>query len=209
MLDVKERYSRFSFVINGKTVGFYSLPFGLNALSDHSVKAEISLFDHTTADLAVLNATEKAKRKNLTTLDDELDDQDLTERGDDEDFEDDGAQKSGALFKRLNRKLPKFLQRPEPTSSEQFVYENFRPFLKWSLELVRNNSELLSFGMPETVLVNIPEKFHFLFPMLNEKASEHKISFAPLISEDSPEIQNNLELCGALFIKKLNKSNNF
>lgn len=67
-LDVKDVYSRFVFVANGRAVGFYTLPFGLEFLRKQKVKQEDMLFDHSYAELTVLNAREKAKSKKLTVM---------------------------------------------------------------------------------------------------------------------------------------------
>ncbi len=68
LLDIKDIYSRFVFVAGGKTVGFYSLPFGLEFLRKPQVTQEDMLFDHSVAELAVINAREKAKSKKLTVM---------------------------------------------------------------------------------------------------------------------------------------------
>ncbi len=67
-LDIKDVYSRFVFVANGKTVGYYTLPFGLEFLRKPKLVQEDMLFDHSYAELAVLNAREKAKSKKLTVM---------------------------------------------------------------------------------------------------------------------------------------------
>ena len=67
-LDVKDVYSRFVFVANGRAVGYYTLPFGLEFLRNPKVIPEDMLFDHSYAELAVLNAKEKAKSKKLTVM---------------------------------------------------------------------------------------------------------------------------------------------
>ena len=67
-LDIKDVYSRFVFVANGKPVGYYTLPFGLEFLRKPKVTSEDMLFDHSYAELAVLNAKEKAKSKKLTVM---------------------------------------------------------------------------------------------------------------------------------------------
>jgi len=67
-LDVKGTYSRFVFVVNGRAVGFYSVPFGLEFLARAKYVQEDMLFDHTMAELTVLNARERAKAKKLTVL---------------------------------------------------------------------------------------------------------------------------------------------
>ena len=68
LLDIKSTYSRFVFVVNGRAVGFYSLPFGLEFLVRDKYVQEDMLFDHTMAELTVLNARERAKAKKLTVL---------------------------------------------------------------------------------------------------------------------------------------------
>ena len=67
-LDIKDTYSRFIFVVNGRAVGFYPIPFGLEFLDGQKYIQEDMLFDHTMAELTVLNAREKAKAKKLTVL---------------------------------------------------------------------------------------------------------------------------------------------
>ena len=70
-IDVKDIYTRFIFVVGGRAVGFYSLPFGLEFLSTPKYVQEDMLFDHTMAELTVLNARERAKSKKLSVLEGE------------------------------------------------------------------------------------------------------------------------------------------
>jgi len=237
LLDIKHGFSRFSFVIAGKTVGFFSLPFGFEVLASDKAYSELSLFDHTPADLLVLNAQEKARKKQLTMLesnDDEINETDgvsddtdkqpnasntdlsnssdnIEDFSDQDDFDFDDTDnvestRSGALYKRVNRKLPKFMQRPIPQSREECISENFRVFIKWTLELVRNNPEIFSFGAPDSIVVNLPNRFSSLFPMNIEGTD---VDFVRLSQSASDGICNNLELFGALYAKKYNKVNNF
>lgn len=67
-LDIKETYSRYIFVVNGRAVGFYYLPFGIDFITRPRYIQEDMLFDHTMGELTVLNAKEKAKAKKLTVL---------------------------------------------------------------------------------------------------------------------------------------------
>lgn len=67
-LDIKDTYSRFVFVVNGRAAGYFHLPFGLEFLGRYKCVQEDMLFDHTMAELTVLNAREKAKAKKLTVL---------------------------------------------------------------------------------------------------------------------------------------------
>ena len=78
-LDIKDIYSRFAFVVNGKTVGFYTLPFGLEFLRKPKVTQEDMLFEHMYAELVLLHAREKAKAKKLTMMPLDNADDDLTE----------------------------------------------------------------------------------------------------------------------------------
>ena len=67
-IDVKDIYTRFIFVAGGRAVGFYTLPFGLEFLSTPKYVQEDMLFDHSIAELTVLNAHERAKSKKLSVL---------------------------------------------------------------------------------------------------------------------------------------------
>lgn len=84
-LDVKDVYSRFVFVADGKTVGYYTLPFGLEFLRKPKVVQEDMLFDHSYAELTVLNAQEKAKSKKLTVMGQDYNDAVLDSEDDDDD----------------------------------------------------------------------------------------------------------------------------
>lgn len=68
LLDIKDTYSRFVFIVKGRAVGFYHLPFGMEFLGRYKYVQEDMLFDHTMAELTVLNANEKAKAKRLSVL---------------------------------------------------------------------------------------------------------------------------------------------
>ncbi len=74
MVDIKEDYARYIFVNHGRALGSMTLPFGYQILSDKKMVAEDMLFDHSFADLTVINANEKARAKQLTQMvDDGLD----------------------------------------------------------------------------------------------------------------------------------------
>ncbi len=229
-MDIRKEYTTFSFVIRGNTIGYYSLPFGYSMIKDNVLKEEIALFDHTAGDLLVLNAQEKAKRKSLTSLgDDESIDEDVEiteenltqyvvvddEYDEDNDYDDEIEEistdvKVGALYKRLNRKLPKFMARPVPETPQDFEYENFRIFVKWTLELIRNNVETLSLAKLDCVMVNLPEKFNHVLERVNLEQQENKIVFQPFaVSKQNATYKKHLKLFGGFYIKKYNKNNVF
>ncbi len=235
LLDIKDGITRIALVVKGKTLGFYSLPFGVGVLKSDIVEAENMLFDHPSAELLVLNAQEKAKAKALTMAEDFMTlplteeeeaeeaaaaqaaeagaEAEAEEEDDDDDEEAEAAAEpiviSGRLRKKTPRKLPKFMQRPDPTTREGYVFENFRVFVKWTLEFIASNPSITAIGAPEAVYVNMPEEFSFLYDMVNAEAKENGIRFEPLAGDHNELIRKNLELYGGFFVGQHNKFNNF
>ena len=221
LLDMKEQNSDFVFVAKGRTTGFFPLPFGYSALKKSRVCSEDMLFDHSFAELAVLNAKEKARAKQLTIMREEnvTEDSDADEKldamfGNDENSTADPTANVVNTYKTLPkkepRKLPKFMQRPLPRNEEEFVYENFRIFIKWALNLIQSNDKLSQQGKPESVVVNMPEEFEFLYAMTNAEAEENGIEFQPLeLHGISKDICENLQFVGGVFAPMYNRTNNF
>ena len=228
LLDVKQSRTNVSFVAKGNTLGCYNLPFGYGLLQQNKVIAENMLFEHSVAELAVLNAKEKAKAKALTMMVEE----NTEGEGDiaaltggeappvtsDEEsaFSAPEAARTApqpqikSLPKKQPRVLPKFMQRPVPETEQGIAYENFRYFVKWVLEFIRGNSRLTAIAQPEMVFVNMPVEFDFLYDMVNAEKEENKIEFATLgIDKERDIIRDNLELYGALFCAQYNLNNNF
>lgn len=221
LLDIKDKTARFSVIVKGRTVAYYALPFGYNILSKSRVAAEDLLFNHAPAELIVLNAKEKAKAKQLTvgeeiaamdqideTLEEEtLEESEAAEEPTEEEIE---IKYSAALSKKSARKLPKFMLRDTPETKEGYAFENFRIFLKWTLDLYSNNATLMNLGSVDTVYVNMPESNSFLYDMVNAEAEENKLKFIPLVSSNDQDIvTDNLELFGGFYVKQYNKTNNF
>ena len=228
-LDIKDVYSRFVFVINGRTSGYYTLPFGLEFLKNHKVIQEDMLFDHSVAELAVLNAKEKAKAKKLTVLLDEDiapdEEAEIEESAEtaiyeyDEDEMGDDEEGSIALRNHLNhktavrktpRKLPKFMLRDIPETADEIAYENFRVFVKWALTLIEGNEKLVELARPEFVCVNLPRELEVVLDMANKEIDENKISFINLRGEqEDTSVMANLELFGGLYPKHINTMGKF
>jgi hypothetical protein len=230
-LDLKDTYARFVFVANGRAVGSYSLPFGLEFLRKTEVVPEDMLFDHTFAELSVLNARETAKSKRLTVLapdavfeEEETDaEESVAEESavsEDEDTESDGTEDAELtamaeavgtgkqpipkLFKKKARKLPKFMQREIPESAEGILYENFRIFEKWALTLIGGNEKLTEIAKPGFVCVNIPDDLAYVLNKVNEEEKENGISFTALPRGNADSaVTSNLELYGGLFPKSI------
>lgn len=228
-LDIKDVYSRFIFVANGRCVGFYPLPFGLEFLSTQKFVQEDMLFDHSMAELTVLNARERAKAKKLSISNDarvgemaesvSIDAMMVTNNHWDDDDDaptkkldgvgsvaSSGSSGSSAsasgvkiLPKKTPRKLPPFMQRPTPKSSEEIAKENFRVFVKWALSLLQNNSKLTAFGKPKFVCVNLPKDMQFLIDDVNSEEKENGLPFVRFdCADENEDLAQSLELFGGL-----------
>lgn len=228
LLDLKDTYARFTFVADGKAIGYYILPFGLEFLRKPKVTQEDMLFDHSYAELSVLNAREKAKSKRLTVMAMESvseDEQDAEpaedeqveanetvqeEESAEETAENTIIQPSLKMFTRKARRLPKFMQREIPETEEGILYENFRVFVKWALTLIASNEKLTQIAKPEFVCVNMPQELAPVLDAVNEETEENGISFTALpISDYDSNVTANLELYGGLFPKQLAANGKF
>ncbi len=222
LLDIKETYSRICYVVHGTTVGCYDLPFGFGILQDNKLVAENMLFDHTVAELAVVNAKEKAKAKQLTMAggDNVLDAAEGTENATEGafdaemSFEETTAAPRVAQIKTLPKKtprvLPKYMQRPTPETAEGYVYENFRIFVKWTLEFIAGNPRLRDMGAVDTVFVNMPQQYDYLYDMVNLEKQENGVTFQRLgLDKEKDIVARHLELYGGLYAVQYNTHNNF
>lgn len=182
LLDIKENSARFAFLNKGRTLGAYSLPFGCNVLCDSELVTEEQLFDYSSARQLVRNAREKARAN----------------AGEEEIlFEDEG----------FAEEMSKAALREKPATKQGFIYENFRIFVKWTLELIAANPKITVLGKIDTVYVNMPAEYHFLFDLVNKEVQENGAEFAPMLPGGAaPKI---LEMLGGLQVKLYNKINNF
>ena len=220
-IDLKDIYTRFIFVAQGKAVGFYTLPFGLEFLSKPKYVQEDMLFDHTMAELTVLNAQERAKAKKLSVLDgtqvgesvnlDEMmnlnnesedgEDGEATENPESTDnAETSNAPKIKVMAKKTPRKLPLFMQRPIPETEVDIAKENFRVFVKWALSLIQSNKKLVDLGAPKFVCVNLPKSLQFLIDATNVEEVENGLPFMRFdLADENEDLAQNLELFGGLY----------
>ena len=112
--------------------------------------------------------------------------------------------------KKTPRKLPSFMIRPTPTGRNGFIYENFRIFIKWTLDVISSNPAISNVDTLEAVYVNLPAEYDFLYDAINENVADHKIQFLPITtSQVQQNIRDNLELFGGFYAKQVNKVNNF
>ncbi len=219
-LDLKLESSTFVFVANGRATGFFPLPFGYSNLIKPKLVQEDMLFEHSVAELAVLNSKEKAKAKQLTTMSNDENEEDSEDSALDAMFgEEEGTTPDPtssapvnikSLPKKQPRKLPKFMQRPIPNNDDDIAYENFRIFVKWALNLIASNDKLIMQGNPKAVYVNMPNELDFLYDKVNFESAENGIEFLPFDKNGiSEKIISSLELYGGLYSSQMNKTNTF
>ncbi len=209
LLDISEKYARFAFLNKGRTLGAYTLPFGHSILYTSRLAAEDQLFDYSAAELLVLNAKEKARSKRLTVMnEDDFTNSDASAAALDVSVSAEGSEAEDEVVENLGgRKLPKFMLRETPTDAQGFLYENFRIFVKWALELIASNAKITALGNIDTVYVNMPKEYAFLFDMVNKEAKENGVVFAPMFTDN---VTNKpLEMYGGFYVKQYNKLNNF
>lgn len=222
LLDIKENSSRIVYVFKGMAAGSVTLPFGYSILASKKLAAEDMLFNHSTAELAVLNAREKAKAKALSVVDSGTDISGAMSGSDeaDEDNPFAGAEnlvvrrgEAGmikTLPKKAARKLPKYMIRPVPNTENGVRDENFRLFTKWVLCYLRGSERLGNLGECKTVYVNIPDEFMGAIDVANEEKQENGIVFAPCAFDSkNNEVLQNIELYGALYAVKGRNRNTF
>lgn len=206
-LDIKSDCTYFAISNKGRTIGSYYLQYGYKILESNKLVYENMLSNHDLAEITVLNAKEKAKAKQLTTLSDETEKEE-GENSADAQVSSDNAQK--VLGKKVPKKLPKFMQREVPDTDEAIAFENFRIFMKWAL-LVKSSYEKKGDGFGiDYFLVNMPNKFNYLLKMANEDMGLTDAFVA--FNEDiniSDELKENLELYGAIYINSNNKNQVF
>lgn len=215
LLDVKESCCRFAFVNKGRVIGAYRLPFGEAMLYKSRLVSEDLLFDHSSGELLVLNANEKAKAKHITMMGEEVlaDPDAVSAEAEDEEEEEEAIFTAAGNSKRTGRKLPKFMQRELPADREGFVYENFRIILKWTLDLLNGNPAITSQGAIDLVYVNMAKEYDFLFPRINSEEEGHNVKFIPLLPgngySDLAADAHDLELYGGFQLRQFGKLNNF
>ena len=232
-LDIKDRFSNFIFVVDGKVMGFYSLPFGYKYLRKPRPIREDRLFDHSYAQLVVLNAREKAKSKKLTVMafgdassreseDEYSEDYDLSALPDAAQIEELSASLGETVVSESNseknlqdeimrkaaRNMSHLMSDEEVEAQEEIIYQNFRVHIKWALNLINSNSKITDLGKPQFVYVNLPDYLAHVVDKANQESAENGIVFIRSTNlSEAPIISTNLELYGGLFPGQINSAN--
>ena len=262
--DLKSDHTVFTVSTNGATSGFSTLPFGHSILESPKMLMESTLYNNDIAQVAVLNATERARRKKMTIMgeDDENiieetalhvndisaaaepDEQALYEEGAEERTGGEGEGASGGntpsaaqtapdhgqefvfpesgaevkkpeepktkTYVRKTRRLPAFMQRPVPDTPEGIVAENFRFFVKRALLMRQQDEQSGYMPEPEYILFNMPQQYGHVIEYLNQHDNSgiELRCFSPE-KENNPQLTENLDLFGALYMDHYNKKHNF
>ena len=226
-LDVKDTFSNLVVAMNGCLVGFSKINFGLNALKDYEVVSEYDLIDNSLAEVAVINAIEKAKNKRMTVIEDDdenlIDEQSIKSDavtdasltidcenavGAEQEITATETPKQKAYVKKV-KKLPQYFLRPVPETNDGFVTENFRLFLKRLLLTKMQIEHTEYFTAPEFALVNLPEKYSFVIDETNKEDNGLDLKYFNPDKDGNVNITDNLELYGAIYSSVYNKTNNF
>ena len=232
-MDIKEKHTRIVYVYRGMSVGKTTLPFGYSVLEKGKMVQEDMLFDHPVAELAVLNAREKAQAKALSVMGGDNNAVAMSDsEGEGEEGQNSEGQETAAsaeapagvsmaaavrpagtiksLPRKTPRKLPKYMLRPTPDTEEGLVDENFRVFAKWALCYLQGNERLRNLGKCENVYVNMPKRFLHALDAINLEKEENRVNFVfSGIDEKDEKISANLELYGGLCIGSVRNSNIF
>ena len=216
--DVKEERTDVCLSFKGRALGVCSVPYGENLLRCGKVADEYQTTAHRSAELAVLNAKERARASSVTTFS-EMEAELAPEGGDEtpenltaEEGKNATAEAAGLHFYHKNpKKLPKFLQREVPTTADGVAYENFRILQKWLLLYARKVALSEDLPAPEFILCNLPEKFYPVIERVNEEQkAEGGITFLPFTAWDkAAEEKRYPELYGAFAALKQGRTNFF
>lgn len=265
--DLHDDFTNLALCIKGKTAGFARIMLGSKHLAAPNVLQENMQYDHDVADLAILNAKEKARMKQLTISEEEdkenlntvaddvmlqlaegknrnelpeeaqnaqtgfqaaveelaetAEERALAEQFDAEDAAEAEQQRQAELLqqmaearkkkvfaRKMPKRLPKFMLRPEPEDREGVVYENFRMFIKWAA--LYNKFLKGQEYMPalDCVLVNLPEEYRFVIDRANSEEEKSELPFE-LFTAGEEGADGSLDMIGALYAGMFNKRENF
>ena len=198
-VDIRKEDTIFAITNKGRTIAHYNLEFGYKILETNKIAYENLLWNHDLAELTILNAKEKARSKQLTSI---------------EDYAEESETEVDAFGKKLPKKTPR--SGNTPVTAEEVAYENFRIFSKWILlisDTYRRKGKEFEF---EFVLVNLPEKLNYIIDNYNEslkndvQSTKHLEFRAFNQSLNVPDdLKENLDLYGALYMNSYNKKQVF
>lgn len=270
-MDVHNDHTNIVVCVKGKTAGYTHIMLGGKHLAAPNVLQENMQYDHDVADLAILNAKEKAKMKQLTITEEEhkenlnvvaddvmqqlvegknknenpeeggeaakpeasglqaaveefaetAEERAIAEQFDAEDAAEAEQQRQAELLaqmaearkkkvfaRKMPKRLPKFMLRPDPVDREGVVYENFRMFIKWAILFNKFLKEQEYMPALDCVYVNLPEEYRYLIDRANSEEEKSELPFE-FFSAGQEGVDGSLDMIGALYAGMYNKRENF
>lgn len=142
----------------------------------------------------------KLMQEDSKTKEEDLEDDDL-------ELEDIKVEESKKTLTRKVKRYPKYMQREEPTSEEEYIIENFRLFQKRIL-LYAKHCEFSDY-LPDVdyVLVHLPEQFMFLNEkIVPENNKDLELRFFSTENVNNQVVSENLDLYGSKLGKHITKN---
>ena len=187
-MGIRQNRTDFVFSVKGQTSTFHSINIGYEMLTESKLLSEADVFDHYASKRLVVSALESARRFSAHNSD--------------------GIE---VVEKKKERELSyEDIMRKMEKLNRNIACENFAIFKKWALSIIASNSDITQFGKIDTVYVNLPEIFDFVFEKVNEGNVEEDIKFENILAMDPKKSISApySETYGGIQVKQFNKNNN-
>lgn len=203
LLDIKEKSSVFSMICKGKTLAFYTIPFGFSALLQNEASNERNLTDHTPAETVVFEARAAATSKRSGNA---------NEQG----SWPEGAEHSSVGVKAMiNRETcgastekKENTENYHPVIDKGFLSENYKIFVKWVDEVCQSNQDILRLARADRIYVSLPKKAELVLNICNicektEFTTSIPMQVLPLFDlEKGDEITDAPDALGGAFVRE-------
>ena len=187
-MGIRQNRTDFVFTVKGQTSTFYSIDIGYEILTESKFLRESDVLDHYASRRLIYSALENTRRYNVNAI---------------AELEEPQKKKAQELsYEDIMRKMAKL--------NRNIACENFKIFKKWALSVIASNYDITQFGEIDTVYVNIPEIFDFVFEKINEGNEEGDIKFENILAMDPKKSISapHSETYGGIQVKQFNRNNN-
>ena len=221
LFDMKEDSSTLAFAVKGKAFGFYSLPYGYSVLSESEEIKEKTLFKHSAARAALLEAEKRAKARLAAgismpkpTAEDKADAEGASENETapvaEAALQSDGAATVSDTVPPLFPESvePDLPDIPEEVDVTDYLAKNTDIIVKWAESIIADNVSIVSLGAPEYVVLGIPGEYGRVVEIISADADVHR-KYQPVATAAMREITDNLDVYGGLFVRLQGNMNNF
>lgn len=224
LFDMKEDSSTLVFAVKGKAFGFYPLPFGYSMLSDTEEIKEKTLFKHSAARAALLEAEKRAKARLAAGISMPQPTAQAKQNTDDTGLPESDTASAPAALESVNEAVitetvaplfPDSADTDAPDMPEEVVDEtdylakNADIIIKWAESIIADNLSIVSLGAPEYVVLGIPAEYSRVVEIISADADVRRKYRALTTSSNIDGITDNLDVYGGLFVKLQGNMNNF